>query len=119
MGHLNHVERLKRRVQNLEAKLALVELERSTDRVTASEAAETIKSLMAIKEELSEALRQALENNDGSVGDEGLSPDTALRERDHWRQLATQRLEKLRDLEKCRPSGWKRLIRWLRKASPF
>jgi hypothetical protein len=108
---MNEVERLKRQVQNLEAQLALVELERSTDRATASEAVETIRSLTAINEELSEALRRQ--------GQEDPSLEKALLERDYWRQLATERLDKLRALTNSRPSRLRRLIRWLRKASPF
>jgi hypothetical protein len=116
---MNEVERLRRQVHNLEAQLALVELERSTDRATASEAIETIRSLTAIKEELSEALRQALAGRDRPLGQEDPSLEKALRERDYWRQLATERLDKLRALTNSRPSRLRRLIRWLRKASPF
>jgi hypothetical protein len=116
---MNEVERLRRQVQNLEAQLALVELERSTDQATASEAIETIKSLTAIKEELSEALKQALASRDRPLGQEDPSLEKALRERDYWRQLATERLDKLRALTNSRPSRLRQLIRWLRKASPF
>ena len=116
----DEADRLRRQLRGLEAKLILVELERETDRQIATEAAETIKSLTEMNEELSEALKRALDTRElPQPGDHDTQTERLIQERDHWHRMATDRLEKLRRAIQSRPTRIKSFLRWLRAASPF
>jgi len=116
----DEVDRLTRQLRGLEAKLMLVELERETDHQIAREASEAIKSLTEMNEELSEALKRALDTRElPQPGDRDTKTERLIQERDHWHKIATDRLEKLRQVIQSRPTRIRSFLRWLRAASPF
>lgn len=112
---------LRREVRRLKAKLLLVDLEREADRKIADEAAATIRSLALINDQTAAALQRALDTRQLPTGtdDEDTRVWRLLQEKDHWHRLADERLAKLREATKVRPTLAKSFLRWLRAMSPL